>query len=755
MSMEAFITGRSVISSSGAFAAPNPADQRSHENKLANINANNNSSTVEGGEEEDDDDDDGDKNIRMAERTSQLMSSYRSYISGQEDEEMMMSRVYSEGGSGGSTTASVRRSGSLSSSPPRRTSSSMRDRSNNNHNQYTEAPLLRGWNSNSNASRCELEMEEIMYDNDGDDSCNKKHRYTHPIYHSKKFKQFMLAVFVAGAIIGTMMVVSKSSKEGNLPDWDEELKEVLLEEESENVSGSDSELLHHDIGISLPAVEDEKGEEADATEDETEEVSLEPEEENIAEEEEPTKEDDDKKSVTAAPITAAPIEGIGALSGDGIETITRHILCCSSAPSSKTAVAANNANSEEQTSLTNNRAAEEYARAESHHPRWYNRSNGWNGQTYQEALTFCTSQQQQGPENNNSMMMQLCPYEVYCPTGPHHIPLGGFRVDANDDDSVTTSSISSSSSSSRAPISDYPNGWVQVGSQNVCVQYTIMNREGGGSSSSEAKTEVDNSILDEIVVNNKVEGEEEVIEQKEEQGEEVNEEKDDASPKASEANDMEKGGLVEETYVPISVKPGPSSMTEELVVKSNKDQEQASATPEVLTKEATPEVLTQQHQEDPASQSSQTATNTATTTTTSQQPFDMTNILHQKFKPLWLSSREGWNGGSHTDAVQFCNSIRGKQLCPYSAMCPHGPGNAVMGGRHHLEFEVVGEQYAPVMGGENHWVMIGDNKGGGDGEGEMKKKCMTHRQLEGRAPEWGLSGDKAEVKQHIMCCTIN
>ena len=53
------------------------------------------------------------------------------------------------------------------------------------------------------------------------------------------------------------------------------------------------------------------------------------------------------------------MEVIGVLSGDGIETITRHILCCSSP--TKTAAAANDANLEEQISLTNNQAAEEYA----------------------------------------------------------------------------------------------------------------------------------------------------------------------------------------------------------------------------------------------------------------------------------------------------------------------------------------------------------------------------------------------------------
>ena len=127
----------------------------------------------------------------------------------------------------------------------------------------------------------------------------------------------------------------------------------------------------------------------------------------------------------------------------------------------------------------------------------------------------------------------------------------------------------------------------------------------------------------------------------------------------------------------------------------------------------------------------------------------MTNALHERFKPLWLTSREGWDGGSHSDAVLLCDSVRGKALCPYSAVCPRGPGGSVLGGRHRLELGAEGEQYAPVAGGENHWVMIGERGG------EAGTRCMTHKQLEGRAPEWGLNRDRAEVKQYIMCCTIN
>jgi hypothetical protein len=176
-------------------------------------------------------------------------------------------------------------------------------------------------------------------------------------------------------------------------------------------------------------------------------------------------------------------------------------------------------------------------------------------------------------------------------------------------------------------------------------------------------------------------------------------------------------GLVKETFVPI-VKPGP-----EYYIENDDHEEESSSSKVELT-------------------------------------VDSTYLqLHEQFKPLWLSSKEGWNGGSYADAVAFCNSVRGKQLCPYSVICPNGPGHAVMGGRHALEFKVEGEQYAPILGGDNHWVMVGNTNNNNDDETEDKdsstSKCMTHRQLEGKNPAWGLNGDRNEVKKHIMCCTVN
>jgi len=852
--MEAFITGRSVISSSGTFAVPSHEDRISHENKLRSVTptpsmdhldsggADGGAAAAATGTTGAGDGGDGDKpTIVLAERTSQLISSYKNYISGQDDEEMLRSRIYSEGGSGGNTTTTAKSNHTTSSE----SASYHAGASSNNGvqiNPYTDAPLLREWNSrrssSSGSNSPDLDMEDALNDSDYSyydptDCCQKKRRrrirYSHPVFRSKKFKRFLLAVILVTAIIATVAIVGHTKKENALPDWDEELKEVLEEEEEDYVKegqveelqemvveveqeeqvdeeqdeelqeekivdeqqqmvaqivGESEELNHKTIGIATFEVKKEKEEsaaeqmveeveekasnsnannkedgdatpqeendvsqasssnannkeEGDAIQDVSQQESTPPQESEELESSNPEQpsQDDTEDSQEEAPEEAqkqeetqeegeeeAPVQiSKASSSGPDAEALTRHILCCAPTPSATNT----NTNIDVTTNAynwSNNRAAEEYANAEAHRPRWFNRTTGWVGQTYQEALMFCTEQHVQGVEvegggegggssNEEDHRMQLCPYEVYCPTGPHHIPLGGYRTDMDVNGSID-------GDVSRSAISNYPNGWVEVGEHNACAQYTlldpVMDAYGG---SSEAKSKVD-AMLDEIVSNQAATDEQQ--------------------------QQVQQGGGLAGTFNPM-VKPGPAAITEELVAKANMEAA-STAYGQVVSQKAP---MSQQQQQSPPSSSS--SSSSQTTNAYQYEASDISLTLHEKFKPLWLSGAEGWNGGSHADAIAFCKTIRNKTLCPYSAMCPHGPGHAVMGGRHQLEFNVDGEQYAPVLGGENHWVMIGTK---GDEDGDVRARCMTHSQLEGKAPEWGLSGERGELKQHIMCCTV-
>ena len=114
---------------------------------------------------------------------------------------------------------------------------------------------------------------------------------------------------------------------------------------------------------------------------------------------------------------------------------------------------------------------------------------------------------------------------------------------------------------------------------------------------------------------------------------------------------------------------------------------------------------------------------------------------------IWLDESHGWKGGSHSDAINFCHGLAGKKLCPYGAYCPHGPAQPVIGG-HIVDFNSEGEQWAPVHDFDNHWVLVGQKYQ------NSATTCMTHMELEGSSPDWGLTNENAHLKKHIMCCSF-
>ena len=85
-------------------------------------------------------------------------------------------------------------------------------------------------------------------------------------------------------------------------------------------------------------------------------------------------------------------------------------------------------------------------------PVWYDRSSGWTGQTYSEALTWCDSHDSYIP----------CPYEVYCPDQKSLIL-------SNDG----LSSLMDKDGESWAPVSNANNEWVEISSKaGACDLYS-------------------------------------------------------------------------------------------------------------------------------------------------------------------------------------------------------------------------------------------------------------------------------------------
>mmetsp|Transcript_9305 Transcript_9305/g.15401 ORF Transcript_9305/g.15401 Transcript_9305/m.15401 type:complete len:530 (+) Transcript_9305:2-1591(+) len=96
-------------------------------------------------------------------------------------------------------------------------------------------------------------------------------------------------------------------------------------------------------------------------------------------------------------------------------------------------------------------------------PVWFDRSSGWQGTTYEAAVQFCLSLEQ------NRI---LCPYEAYCPLGPHtEVPFGGFR-----------------DGGAWAPAINSREWWVQVGhTENTC-KHANFDQNWGQDGSNEEQT---------------------------------------------------------------------------------------------------------------------------------------------------------------------------------------------------------------------------------------------------------------------------
>ena len=122
------------------------------------------------------------------------------------------------------------------------------------------------------------------------------------------------------------------------------------------------------------------------------------------------------------------------------------------------------------------------------------------------------------------------------------------------------------------------------------------------------------------------------------------------------------------------------------------------------------------------------------------------SILLAAFTPRWFGVADGWNSGSHDDAIAFCeqhDGIHGKEmeLCPYAAYCAEGPGTQPIGG-HQIDLNGKGQQWAPLFGLENHWVSI-----------SSLHTCMSHWEVNGEEPSWGLDASNPDVKKHVLCCS--
>jgi hypothetical protein len=144
----------------------------------------------------------------------------------------------------------------------------------------------------------------------------------------------------------------------------------------------------------------------------------------------------------------------------GKEETTKNIMCCRITGESPKATAIQETtkeneepaivlNASEIAPLTDEEKQQVKFVSDRLQPIFYDRSHGWEGQTYSEALEFCASRESRVP----------CPYTAVCPNGRGRPPLGGVKENTKG---------------SFVPIIDTPNQWVQLSSRGVCELHSSL-----------------------------------------------------------------------------------------------------------------------------------------------------------------------------------------------------------------------------------------------------------------------------------------
>lgn len=430
------------------------------------------------------------------------------------------------------------------------------------------------------------------------------------------------------------------------------------------------------------------------------------------------------------------------LTGEDSEVLTRNVLCCDMDN------AAEGGGSQSESAPT----VDPYSQVmEKYAPKWFDRSNGWSGKTYAEAISFCAENDSQIP----------CPYSAYCPLGEGSVPTGGFN----------------GVQSAWAAIMDSPNGWVNTaapddGSESdSCKRWDSLNEnppvwgllkeENDRNPHIMCCREPENHFIDGM-------------------------EPPESIPDVVATTIAEEEILGEMDPVWFNSKHGYQSTTYVGAVAFCKNIGGRSLCPKsaYCPSDSDKELFLQRDpfpgdQWAPVASKFDTGTEdwvyigegpgtcNALDELQLPQPVagwdidDVNNVLccqnpnhfakqqslRNQMDPVWMDSLHGWQGGTHDEATQFCDSFGNRKLCPYSAYCPNGPGQSVMGGQS-TDFRSEGEQWAPVFGEKSEWVMIGAKYQ------NIATTCMGNQELEGDFPDLDISKENANMKKHLMCCSF-
>ena len=102
-----------------------------------------------------------------------------------------------------------------------------------------------------------------------------------------------------------------------------------------------------------------------------------------------------------------------------------------------------------------------------YNPKFYSRSEGnYQGYTFSDAIQFCKDHY---PEEEDEKHGVPCGYQVYCPEGPNTVPFGGYEAGVGVGDGGMYAPIVSAE--------EHWIGWVQLNEEHSCVAYNMLDPE--------------------------------------------------------------------------------------------------------------------------------------------------------------------------------------------------------------------------------------------------------------------------------------
>ena len=115
--------------------------------------------------------------------------------------------------------------------------------------------------------------------------------------------------------------------------------------------------------------------------------------------------------------------------------------------------------------------------------------------------------------------------------------------------------------------------------------------------------------------------------------------------------------------------------------------------------------------------------------------------IASEYLPLEFDRSKGWTGRTYIEALQFCGSMNGYEICPYEAICPFGPDHAPLGG---FKTDYDGS-WVPILDSANNYVQVGETD-----------PCIKYSNEHGTPAQWSVTGiDDEQITRHIMCCLLN